>query len=394
MALWAMGYRFNPNNCIIDFPSTEYFITMLPSSSGCLTIDLAAIQANWHQVAATLKHADCAAVVKANAYGVGDCEVAGALYKAGCRAFFLATLEEAAKLRLMLPDDSKLFVLGGARQGAENEFWKSNLIPVLFTLEDIDRWEAFCLSRRELLPCAIKLDTGMSRFGLSGSDINKLIASIPQRAWLNPILLMSHLACADEPHHPLNQRQLERFRVAAASIKMFFPSVKLSLANSSGVFLGDEYHFDMVRVGAALYGINPQPSALNSLRNVLGLKLPVLQIRITEASVRVGYGADGQAEAATRLAVVAGGYADGLHRTLGPRPKGKIEGVTVFVVGRISMDSMVFDISALADNPQYIEVINNELTLDYLMTENRLLGYELLTGLGARFQRQYVGLEC
>ncbi len=363
---------------------------MSSSSAGVLTIDLGAIQSNWRYVASRLKHAECAAVVKANAYGVGDMEVASALYQAGCRSFYLATMEEAAALRLFLPENATLYVLGGVRVGAEPEFLQSNLIPVLFTLSNIYSWLRFCASIQRPLPCVIKLDTGMSRLGLSNAEWNEFIASMPLDPWLNPVLLMSHLACADEPAHPLNEVQLNEFQTAIEKIKAFFPAVKASLANSSGTFLGESYHFDMVRIGAALYGINPQPSLSNPLAQVIELQLPVLQIRTTEKPVFVGYSAEGHAKAAVRLAVVAGGYADGVHRTLGLSPKGVANGTPVSAIGRMSMDSTVFDISAVALPPEFIQVINNEILLDVLIKDNKSLGYEVLTSLGRRYLRRYL----
>ncbi len=217
-----------------------------------------------------------------------------------------------------------------------------------------------------------------------------MLTIIPQLVFFNPVLFLSHLACADEAGHPLNRDQLDNFRVAAAKIKTFFPTIKTSLANSSGTFLGNQYHFDMVRIGAALYGINPQPAMPNLLKPVIDLKLPVLQIRATEQVVSVGYGATSQVPPATRLAVVAGGYADGIHRSLGLVPKGQVNGVDVHAIGRVSMDSCIFDITHVSGAPQHIDVINDTMTLDYLMSANKALGYEVLTSLGRRYQRHYI----
>jgi alanine racemase len=362
------------------------------SSTGILTIDLSAIQSNWTHVAGMLgQAAECAAVVKADAYSVGASEVAGALYAAGCRSFYLATLHEAKELRNALPRDAILYVLGGIRQGTEAAFVEFDLIPVLYSLAAVNHWLAFCESQNQAFPCALKLDTGMTRLGLTDSEFEYLltIAASPS-SQLNPVLFLSHLACADEPAHPLNTEQLQRFSLAVAKIKALFPKIRASLANSSGTFLGDAYHFDMVRIGAALYGINPQPNSPNALLPVIDLKLPVLQIRTNEQLAFVGYGATASVAAATRLAVVAGGYADGIHRSLGLAPKGQIAGVDVKAVGRVSMDSCVFDITDIAGDPTYVDVINRELSLDYLMSANKTLGYEVLTSLGRRYQRRYI----
>ncbi|GGY60738.1 alanine racemase [Cellvibrio zantedeschiae] len=361
------------------------------SSTGVLTIDLSAIQSNWLQVAAMLNgRAECAAVVKADAYSVGAGEVAAALYASGCRSFYLATLHEAKQLRQVLPQDTILYVLGGVREGTEAALVELNLIPVLYSLPTINRWLDFCQSREQAFPCAIKLDTGMARLGLTEGEFVKLLAIAPDSPLLNPVLFMSHLACADEAAHPLNDDQLKRFSSAVTKIKTIFPKIKTSLANSSGTFLGEAYHFDMVRIGAALYGINPQPGSINPLQNVIDLKLPVLQIRETEQPSSVGYGATASVKAGTRLAVVAGGYADGINRSLGSAPEGRAAGVEVRAVGRLSMDSCIFDITSVEGDPAYIDVINHELTLDYLMSVNKTLGYEVLTSLGRRYQRRYI----
>jgi alanine racemase len=205
---------------------------------------------------------------------------------------------------------------------------------------------------------------------------------------------MSHLACADECAHPLNKIQLEKFKHIITKTKNYFPHVKVSFANSSGTFLGDEYHFDMVRIGAGLYGINPQPSKPNPLKQTINLKLPILQIRVIESAVNIGYGATASAKTGQRLAVVAGGYADGINRTLGSKPRGTIDNNDVDAIGRISMDSCIFDISACTNaNPEYIEVINDKLTIDKIALENKSLGYEVLTSLGRRYRRQYLSAD-
>lgn len=360
------------------------------SSSSILTIDLSAIQSNWRYVASLLNNAECAAVVKADAYSVGAVEVASTLYQAGCKSFYLATLEEATELRQLLPQDAIIYVLGGVRLGTEADFAAQRLIPILYSLTEIRHWSEFCASITEALPCVIKVDTGMTRLGLSLLDFDGFLPGAKNSPWLNPILVMSHLACSDERNHPLNTLQLQQFKIVVAKMKALFPNIKSSLANSSGTFLSDEFHFDMVRIGAALYGINPQRDAANPLQSVVALKLSVLQIRTLEADATVGYGAAGSAKMGSRLAVVAGGYADGIHRTLSLNPKGMIDGQFVSSVGRISMDSCVFDISSITQDPDYIEVINQHLSIDHLINNNKFLGYEVLTSLGRRYLRNYL----
>jgi len=334
--------------------------------------------------------AECAAAVKADAYGVGAVEVTNALYSVGCRSFYVVTLHEAAALRTALPKDAILYVLGGVPDGMEAAFVDLSLIPVLYSRLAVDQWLSFCELQDQAFPCALKINTGMTRLGLDDSDLDQILIVAAERPHLNPVVLMSHLACADEPQHPLNSEQLLRFNAAIKKTKALFPEIKTSLANSSGTFLGDAYHFDMVRIGAALYGINPQLAHPNPLRPVISLKLPVLQIRVTEQLESVGYGATASVTNATRLAVVAGGYADGVHRSLGLAPRGQVAGVDLGSVGRVSMDSCVFDITDITGDPLYIEVINDDLNLDYLMSANKTLGYEVLTSLGHRYQRRYI----
>lgn len=368
------------------------YIPPMNSSTGILTIDLETIQSNWKYINSLLVGStECAAVVKANAYGVGALKVAECLSEVGCKNFYLATVEEASELREVLPSDANIYVLGGVKVGAESVFVDLNLIPTLYSLEALNHWLDFCGVLNKSLPCAIKLDTGMTRFGLSEADFDTFLAVTPKLPLFNPVLLMSHLACADEHEHPLNSVQLNKFKCAIAKIKIHFPRIKTSLANSSGTFLGEDYHFDMVRVGAGLYGINPQPLKPNPLKQVINLKLPVLQIRNIESEAGVGYGATVSVGIGQRLAVVAGGYADGIHRTLGHQPKGQLDGKYVNAAGRVSMDSCVFDISScLISRPEYIEVINDTLTIDAIAEENKSLGYEVLTSLGRRYKRQYL----
>lgn len=369
-------------------------LCLMISNTGILTVDLSAIQSNWLTTLAHLQTGcECAAVVKADAYSVGALAVAKALYNVGCKTFYLATVEEATKLREALASDVVLYVLGGVRQGSELLFIKNNLIPVLYSVPAVEQWIRFCVSSEHAFPCAIKVDTGMTRLGLGFHELKELLDRVDLN-FLDPVLFMSHLACADLPAHPLNAKQRSLFVEALTLVRLRYPTIKASLANSSGSFLDASYHFDMVRIGAALYGINPQSTKSNPLRPVLNLKLPVLQIRTTLESVSVGYGADTSCAPQTKLAVVAGGYADGVHRSLGLSPRGQVNGITVNSVGRISMDSVVFDVTPLNGiDPDYIEVLNDNIDLNVLMSSSKTLGYEVLTSLGRRYKRKYISTD-
>lgn len=361
-----------------------------------LTIDLAAIQSNWLKLQAISAGVNVAGVIKANAYGLGADLVGNALYAVGCREFFFASINEALAARSFLPSDGIIYVLGGIRAGDEYLLIGSNLIPVLSSSSAIESWAKANSMSGSNSPSAVKVNTGMTRFGIDVHEFEYLCGNMDLLRAINPVLLMSHLACADEQDHPLNRHQQNIFSHCAKLIRPCIPKLRFSLANSSGIFLGAEWHFDLLRPGAALYGINPVPNHSNPMLPVLHLSLPIVQVRRLDAAAAIGYGSSAALPEGSCVAVVAGGYADGLHRTLGFQPEGYLNGKLVRAVGRMSMDSTVFDISSL-DLPTdqllglEIEVINPLLSLEYLSKKNASLGYEILTSLGAgRYPRKYV----
>ena len=368
------------------------------SSSGILTIDLSAIQRNWLSICrhSGLSKSSVSAVIKADAYGLGADKVGLALYEVGCRVFFLATIEEAKIARDFLPLDATLFVLGGVRPGSEDLFFRYKLTPVFFSFSAITEWALACKVRKSKAPCAIKINTGMTRLGLDLDDENGLDSLKDSLSYIDPVLVMSHLACADHPEHPSNRQQLGLFQNATLLFKNILPDVRFSLANSSGIFLGGEWHFDLVRPGAALYGVNPQLEMTTVVESVVQLDLPILQIRNLNKNASVGYGCDAHADSSTKLAVVAGGYADGLHRILGRFGVGVIDDKEVPVIGRISMDTTIFDVSGIEDRVlnnvrSSIQVLNKAITVDVVSARNGALGYEVLTSLAARrYQRRYM----
>jgi len=372
-------------------------VVLMESSLGILTIDLAAIQKNWKRVNCQLDagKTSSAAVIKANAYGLGAAQVGRALYDVGCREFFLATQDEAVDARTYLPADAILYVLGGVRSGAEQEFIRDRLVPVLFSLKDLRRWQGACEAAGIKGDCVIKVNTGMTRLGLDMPELLIWLSSLPSFSNTHPVLIMSHLACADEPEHPHNRTQLNEFKQVIKLCKPQVPGARFSFANSSAIFLGEEWHFDLVRPGASLYGINPQQSCPSPVLPVIQLDLPVIQIRKITQPVSVGYGATTRVAPSLILAVVAGGYADGLHRTIGPQGRGSIEGYPVNVIGRISMDTSIFDVSSVPEEilqgeSLMVQVLGEGLTLDLMMGRKDVLGYEILTSLGARYKRRYV----
>jgi alanine racemase len=353
---------------------------------GVLTIDLDAVVRNYRLLAARAAPAVCAAVVKANAYGLGLARVAPALAAAGCREFFVAHLAEGIALRRVLGAGVVIAVLHGPPPGDEAAFPAYDLCPVLNSAAQIAAWRALALARGVALPAALQFDTGMHRLGLPPAEMDAL----DDLAGLAPRLLMSHLACADTPAHPANERQRAVFAALCARL----PGVPASLAASSGIFLGPGYHCDLVRPGAALYGIAPGAGA-NPLHPVVRLSAPVIQCRAVAAGDAVGYGQSWQAAAPGRIATIAIGYADGLPRSLGNRGCGWFGATRLPLVGRVSMDSITLDVSALPPEAlargAMVDLIGPHGGVDALATAAGTIGYELLCTLGPRLRRVYLG---
>lgn len=332
----------------------------------------------------------CAAVVKADAYGLDAAEIAPVLAKAGCQHFFVAHLEEGVTLRRILGSGATIAVLHGPLAGTEADFIAHDLVPVLNSLDQISRWSATAVVSGERLPAILQVDTGMARFGLSEADVNILIEDQQRLNALDLQLVMSHLACADEPDHPANTMQLDLFQ----QMGNILPCRRMSLAASSGIFLGPEYHFDFVRPGAALYGIAPQEGRPNPMRPVIRLQGKVVQIRDVPANTPVGYGHTARTTTSSRLATVAVGYADGFLRSLSGRGGAWFNGSHLPIVGRVSMDSIILDATALPDGSllpgALVDLIGPDRDLDALARDAGTIGYELLTSLGTRYHRQCI----
>ncbi len=352
-----------------------------------LTIDLAAVAANFRSLASRLAGARCGAVVKADAYGLGLSEIAPALAAAGCRDFFIADLDEGIALRRLL-GEAAIYVLNGPAAGTAAEFEEHRLFPVLNDLTQVAEWAAHARGRGGL-SAALHVDTGMSRLGLPAQEAATLAREPERLADVHLACVMSHLACADEPDHPLNARQLDAFRAARAGL----PTAPASLANSAGIFLGPEYHFDLARPGAALYGLRPVMERPNPLAPAIRLEAPILQVRDVDSPMTVGYGATYQVPRRGRIATVPVGYADGYLRSLSNRGSAFIGDIRVPVVGRVSMDLITLDVSdvpaALARPGARVELIGPHYTVDDLAADAGTIGYEILTSLGRRFSRRY-----
>lgn len=360
-----------------------------------LTIDLAAIADNYRLVQQRLGTASCAGVVKADAYGLGAARVAPALWAAGCRVFFVATLGEGADLRAVLPA-AEIQVLGGDVATTAVDHAALGLRPVLNSLDEIAAWRAEAGRQGRALAATIHLDTGMSRLGLAPAELDILVAEPDRLAGIEVALVMSHLACSDEPAHPQNALQLAAFRRALACFRP--AGARLSFANSGGVFLGRDYHFDLARPGAALYGLRPQAGVPNPLRQVLRLQGKILQLRDVDTGTSVGYGATHRVARPARLATVGVGYADGYLRSLSNRGSAVVGGRRVPVVGRVSMDLITLDVSdvpAQALRPgDLVDLIGPDNPVDDLADQAGTIGYEILTSLGRRYARRYVGADA
>lgn len=353
--------------------------------SAILRIDLGAIVENWRLLAARAAPGAVAGVVKANAYGLGADKVAPALQAAGCRHFFVAHLAEGVALRTALGPGPMIAVLNGFAPGADGD---AALVPVLNSLGDVRTHAAAGRAAGQARRALLHLDTGMARLGLDAGEQARLADDHALLAGLDLLYVMTHLACADEPDHPLNAEQAARFASACASL----PKLKRSFANSSGLFLGSDYASDLARPGCALYGINPSPGAANPMRPVIRLEAPVLQIRDIPAGASVGYGASHTAARASRIATIAVGYADGYLRSLSGQGVAAYRDMILPMVGRVSMDLITLDVTeAPSLNP------GDTVTLmggaapspDDLAARAGTIGYEILTSLGARYRRVY-----
>jgi alanine racemase len=357
------------------------------ASRAVLTVDLGAIAENFRRLQRTAPGSEIAAVVKANAYGLGAAEVARALRQAGCRTFFVAHAEEGLALREPLAD-ADIYVLHGL-PGEQRAALEVGLIPVLNHPGELQRHVDRARAARRQMPAALHVDTGMWRLGFSKAELAAL-DSVALEA-LDLRLVMSHLACAEEPAHPLNEQQRARFERRRAML----PPVSASLANSSGIFLGAPFHYQLCRAGVALYGVNPTPGRANPMAPVVTLEAPVLQVLEADAAGTVGYGATHAIGPGARLATVPVGYADGYLRAASGRAQARIGGVPVPLAGRVSMDLITLDVSALPEGAvrpgTMVQLIGGADGLDELAAAADTIGYEVLTRLGTRFARRYIG---
>lgn len=364
-----------------------------PKTAGAiLTVDLSAVVSNWQTLGRIFTGGDLGAVVKANAYGLGVGPVARALWQGGCRTFFVATIDEGAELRRALPE-AAIHIMGGLLPGSEAVFTEHGLVPILGSLGEIEAWGLFCRKQNTKLDADIHFDTGMARLGLPPGEAKTLNAEPERLSHIHVVGYLSHLASADEAKSSQNAQQLAAFKAAFAGL----PLAPASLVNSSGLFLGPDYHFDIARPGAALYGVNPTPDRTNPMAATVRLQGKILQVRDVDPHESVGYGATHRVAAKARIATVGVGYADGYLRSLSNKGQAYIGGKRVSVVGRVSMDLITLDVTEVPENEVHpgalVDLIGPDYDLDAIAVDAGTIGYEILTSLGKRYHRVYVGEE-
>jgi alanine racemase len=359
---------------------------------GVLTLDLGAIRSNYRALGARCAPAECAAVVKADAYGCGIDPVVPVLHEAGCRTYFVAHLAEARKVRAIAPE-AIVYVLNGLPPGGAAAFADAHVRPVLGSLHEVAEWDVFCIANEWRGGAALHFDTGMNRLGIAVEEAAALAHRIKMPDH-GITLVMSHFVCAETPADALNNRQVQLFR----EIRSLFRGIPASLANSSGIFLGPSAHCDLVRPGYALYGGNPTPGAANPMTPVIGLRARIVQVRTVPRGETVGYGATWRAHRPSRIAIVSVGYGDGyLRAASGPDAKAGAEmiigGERCRIVGRISMDLLAVDVTTLPDNAarrgEWATLIGADLDVDALAAQCRTIGYELMCNLSRRYARVY-----
>ena len=373
-------------------PATIPGLSADAETGGVLTIDLAAIEANWKRLAGMTVPVDCAAVVKADAYGCGLPQVAAKLYKAGCRTFFVADLGEGRTVR-SIARDAVIYVLNGVLPGTGRALADSNLRPVINGPTELAEWDAFVANNNWRGGAALHIDTGMNRLGLTIEE-GLAISSRIRAENHGFTLLVSHFACADTPLHPMNDKQIRLFR----ELRILYRGVPSSIANSSGIFLGGTVHCDVVRPGGALYGANPTPGKKNPMRPVVELRGRIIQVREAKKGESIGYGATFTTTRPTKLAIIAVGYGDGYARAASANKSKPAADVIIArrrcpLLGRVSMDLIAADVSDIPEGivkrGDYATLLGIDIGVDELAAAMGTIGYEVLTSLGRRYRRIY-----
>jgi alanine racemase len=388
-----------PDTANPDSIDLDELIDEFDTAPARLTIDLGALADNWREMARRSGSARTAAVVKADAYGLGLEDCGTALYEAGARDFFVAVVQEGVTLRTYAPD-ARIYVLSGAWPGQEALFYEHGLVPVLASEEQLAFWMSVTAEHGDH-PCALQIDTGFNRLGLGLEEAIAFADDVSRPASFSPVLVLSHLQSGDTPSSPANEQQLQAFRRVAEA----FEGIECSLSASAGIFLGADYHFDLTRPGIAVYGGEAVNGVPNPMKSVATAEARIIQIRDAKQGEAVSYGGTHRLTRDSRLAIVSAGYADGymralsgsgvpLRQTQGEGAFGFIAGHKVPVVGRITMDLTIFDVTDVPQNAiaagDYIELFGHNIPLDHVARAGGTIGYELLTSLGLRYERRYI----
>lgn len=370
---------------------------MAASDQAELRVDLAALAANYKTMQKHAGAAQTSAVVKADGYGLGMAQIVPTLAAAGCKVFWVAQLNEGIALRALLPE-AVIYVLNGVPRCTAKEFAAHDLRPCLITMAQVQEWQAYCQDNHQdnaPLPACLFVDSGFNRLGFGELGVAELAAKPQLFDGWELSLIASHLACADDPTHPMNAAQLERFRNALAAL----PKAPASLANSGGTMLGPDYHFDMVRTGTMLYGCSATGREEDALLPIANLRAPLLQTRQLSAGDSIGYGATFTASGEMTIGIASLGYGDGLSRHFGTHSPSKVRftigGHPVALLGRVSMDSLAVDLTDLAGLARppavgdMVEIFGTDNPIDRLARQGNTISYELLTSLGSRYNRIY-----
>ena len=404
--MWPTGEFHLSDRSALSVPAARAPLRNLPprdlastasipaSATGVITIDLAQLRANWRALAMHVAPAGCAAVVKANAYGLGASRIVPALYQAGCRNFFVATFDEAVAALKFAPG-ATVYILDGIMPGAARDIAKLGARPVMTSLGEAVAWAALAAEDEVAPPAALHVDTGLHRLGMAEAELEALCADAALLSQLDIAVVMSHLACADEAGHPMNRQQLDTFTRLSAKL----PKARASLAASDGLMLGRPFHFDLVRPGYALYGGQANADLKTPVAPVVQVSARVLQVQDVPAGGAIGYSATYRATTPRSIATIAAGYADGVFRHASAA-NGETGGAVFFrgqpapIVGRVSMDLITVDVSdidgPLPERGDYVDLVGPGLPLETVGAAARSIGYEVLTRLGSRFHRHYV----
>jgi len=359
---------------------------------GRFTINFPAMQDNF-KIVQDRVDPSCAigAVVKANGYSCGVDKVGQALAEAGANLFFVATLQEALNLRHAVGNSPQVAVFNGFWQPESEAYVAHNIVPVLNSMPEIEAYSVLSQKMGKTLPAMIHIDTAMNRLGLETQDLQTLQEHPDKLSGTDILYVMSHFSSADDPKSDTHKTQNEAFLKACSML----PPAKKSLANAPGLFRNKEYHYDMVRPGLCLYGLNPLPEQPNMMKPVVSLDAPILQIREAKAGEACGYNETYRFEKNTKLAIVSLGYADGLLRSLTNRGKFYYKGYECPIRGRVSMDLTTIDLSNIPENEmpsagEWVEIVGEHQTIEQLAEDAGTNTHELLTSIGIRYERVYI----